>query len=112
MNTLFLSVVTHRSFYVRLPAVLVLTLYPLVSIYGDVPGRVQSIPAPSCNCPCHEAMAMAHRGCIKLCDTKKHATSRWLSTSCIKPHFQPPPDKSNAGPHLRHPDHAEHAQLY
>ena len=110
MNTLFLSVVTHRSFYVRLPAVLVLTLLPVVSLYGDVPARLQSIPAPKCYCPCHEASA--RRGCIKLCDAKKRAASHWLSTSCIKPHFQPPPDKSNAGPHLRHPDHAEHAQLY
>jgi hypothetical protein len=55
---------------------------------------------------------MARRGCIKLCDAKKRVATRWLATSCIKPRFQPPPDKSNAGPHLRHPDHAEHAQLY
>jgi hypothetical protein len=109
MSTLFLSVITHRSFYVRLPAVLVLTLFPVVSLYGDVPARLQNIPAPACYCPCHEAVA--RRGCIKLCDAKKHGASHWLATSCIKPHFQPPPDKSHAGPHLRHPDHAEHAQL-
>jgi hypothetical protein len=110
MNTLFFSVVTHRSFYVRLPAVLVLTLLPLVALYGDVPARLQSIPAPGCYCHCHEAMA--RRGCIKLCDAKTRTAARWLSTSCIKPRFQPPADKSHAGPHLRHPDHAEHAQLY
>jgi hypothetical protein len=108
MNTLFLSVITHRSFYVRLPA-LVLTLLPVVSLYGDVPARLQAIPTPACYCHCHEALARP--GCIKMCDAKKRA-ARWLSTSCKKPRFQPPPDKSHAGPHLRHPDHAEHAQLY
>jgi hypothetical protein len=110
MSTLFHSVITHRSFCVRLPAVLLLALYPIVSIFGNVPARLQSVPAPACYCHCHEALA--RRGCIKLCDAKKRAGARWLSTSCVKPHFQPLPDKSNAGPHLRHPDHAEHAQLY
>jgi hypothetical protein len=110
MKTLFMSMVTHRSLYVRLPAVLVLTFLPMVSLYGDVPARLQNIPTPACYCHCHEASA--RRGCIKLCDAKKRAAARWLSTSCIKPHFQPPPDKSNAGPHLRHPDHAEHALLH
>jgi hypothetical protein len=110
MKTLFMSMVTQRSFYVRLPAVLVLTFLPVVSIYGDVPARLQTIPAPACYCRCHEALA--RRGCIKLCDAKKRVTARWLATSCIKPRFQAPPDKSNAGPHLRHPDHAEHAQVY
>src|ERR1700676_3474914 len=105
MNTLFLSVVTHRSFYVRLPAVLVLTLLPVVSLCGDVPARLQSIPAPACYCLRHEALAS--RGCIKLSDAKKRAASRWLSASCIKPHFQPPPDEAHAGPHRLHPDHAE-----
>jgi hypothetical protein len=109
MNTMFLSVITHRSLYVRLPAVLVLTLLPVVSFYGDVPVRLRSTPAAACYCHCHESMA--RRGCIKLCDAKKRAAAQWLATSCIKPHFQPPPDKSHAGPHLRHPDHAEHAQL-
>ena len=107
---MFLSVVTHRSFYVRLPAVVVLTLLPVVAIYGDVSARLQTIPAPACYCHCHEALT--RRGCIKLCDVKKRVAARWLATSCIKPRFQAPPDKSNAGPHLRHPDHAEHAQLY
>jgi hypothetical protein len=110
MNTSFLSVVTDRAFYVRLPAVIALTLLPIVPLYGDVPARLRTTPVPACNCHCHEAMA--RRGCIKLCDAKKRVAARWLSTSCIKPRFQPPPDKSNAGPRLRHPDHAEHARLY
>ncbi len=48
MSTLFLSVITHRSFYVRLPAVLVLTLLPVVYLlYGELfLARLQSIPAP------------------------------------------------------------------
>src|ERR1700730_2723629 len=100
MNTLFLSVVTHRFFYVRLPAVIVLTLLPVVSLYGDVPAGLQTIPAPACYCHCHEAFM--RRGCIKWCDAKKSVATRWLSRSCIKPRFEPPPDKSNAGPHLRH----------
>jgi hypothetical protein len=92
MNTLFLSVFNHRSFYVRLPAVVILTLSPVVSLYSDVPARLQTVPAPACHCNCHEAVA--RRGCIKLCDARKHAATRWLATTCIKPHFQPPSDKS------------------
>lgn len=110
MNTLFLSAIMHRSFYVRWPAVLMLTLLPVVSIYGDVPPRLQNVPAPRCYCHCQEAMA--RHGCIKLCDAKKRVATNWLATTCVKPRFQPPPDKSNAGPHLHHPDHAEHAQVY
>jgi hypothetical protein len=110
MNTLFLSVITHRAFCVRLPAIIVLALFPIVSLYGDVPARLQTAPAPGCYCHCHESVA--RRGCIKLCDARKRVATRWPSTSCIKPHFQAPLDKSNAGPHLHHPDHAEHAQLY
>jgi hypothetical protein len=45
-----------------------------------------------------------------MCDTKKRAV-QWLATTCMKPRFQPPADKSGAGPRLRRPDHAEHAQL-
>jgi hypothetical protein len=45
-----------------------------------------------------------------MCDAKKRAV-QWLSTSCMKPRFKPPADKSGGGPHLRHPDRAEHASL-
>jgi hypothetical protein len=88
--------------------VIAFVLASVVSLYGDVPARLQSIPAPGCYCHCHEAVT--RRGCTKMCDAKKRAV-QWLSTSCMKPRFKPPADKSGGGPHLRHPDRAEHASL-
>src|ERR1700682_2044837 len=108
MSRLFPSTISRQFFYCRLLAVIALILLPVVTLYGDVPARLQSIPAAGCYCRCHEAST--RRGCTKMCDAKKHAV-QWLATTCMKPRFQPPPDKSNAGPHLRHPSHAEHAQL-
>lgn len=79
-----------------------------IAALGDVPAQLRSIPAASCYCHCHEAYS--HAGCTKMCDARKRAR-KWLITSCLKPRFQShAPDKSNAGPHLRHPDRAQHAQ--
>jgi len=87
----------------------VLLVASAIATYGDVPARLRSIPAANCYCHCHQAYS--HAGCTKMCDAKKHAR-KWLITSCLKPRYQShAPDKSNAGPHLRHPDRAQHAQL-
>ena len=76
--------------------------------YADLPMRLRNVPAAGCYCHCHEALA--RRGCTKMCDTKKRAV-QWLATTCMKPRFQAPADKSGTGPRFRHPDRAEHAQL-
>ena len=91
----------------------VLTVIALIftstaAVYADFPARLHNVPAPACYCHCHEALA--RRGCTKMCDTKKRAV-QWLATTCMKPRFQAPPDKSGAGPRFRRPDHAEHAEL-
>jgi hypothetical protein len=96
-------------FHFRRPlGVAALILASVVSAYGDIPATLQRSPAAGCYCPCHEATT--RRGCTKMCDARKN-TIRWLAVSCMKPHFQAPHDKSGTGPHLHHPDRAEHAQL-
>jgi hypothetical protein len=78
------------------------------SAHADLPARLRNVPAAACYCQCHEALA--RRGCTKMCDTKKRAV-QWLATTCMKPRFQAPPDKSGTGPRFRRPDHAEHAHV-
>jgi hypothetical protein len=92
----------------RLLGTVVLILLSVVAAQGDVPSRSEATPAAGCYCPCHEAAT--RRGCTKMCDARKN-TIRWLAVSCMKPRFQPRNDKSGTGPHLHHPDRAEHAQL-
>ncbi len=75
-------------------------------VLADTSAALRSA-SPGCYCNCAESHA--HGGCAKMCELKKYA-SRWWATSCAKPHQQPPANKSGAGPHLQHPDHAEHAQ--
>ncbi|MEQ1354654.1 MAG: hypothetical protein ABLT11_11585 [Candidatus Acidiferrum sp.] len=106
MSWLFPS--TTSRFYLRTLTLVALILLPAALLYGDVPARLQSATTAGCYCHCHEASA--RRGCTKMCDGKKR-TVQWLATNCMKPRFQPPADKSGTGPRLRHPDHAEHAQL-
>lgn len=98
----------YCSTFRRLAAIAILSTIAGASAYADLPARLRSVPAPACYCHCHEALA--RRGCTKMCDTKKRAV-QWLATTCMKPRFEPPADKSGAGPRLRRPDHAEHAQL-
>ena len=92
----------------RLLPFVVLSFTSAIAVYADLPARLRNVPAPACYCHCHEALA--RRGCTKMCDTKRRAV-QWLATTCMKPRFQAPPDKSGAGPRFRRPDHAEHAQL-
>lgn len=105
MSTLLPAI---RSCYLRLLTVIVLVSSFAASVYADLPARLRNVPAAACYCHCHEAFA--RHGCTKMCDTKKRAV-QWLATTCMKPRFQAPPDKSGAGPRFRRPDHAEHAQL-
>lgn len=106
MSWLFPS--TTSRFHFRILTLVALILLPAALLFGDVPARLKAIPAAGCYCHCHEASA--RRGCTKMCDAKKSAV-QWLATTCMKPRFQSPADKSGTGPRLRHPDHAEHAQL-
>jgi hypothetical protein len=85
-----------------------LILISVATASGDIPSSPQLGKAAGCYCPCHESTT--RRGCTKMCDSHQTAV-RWLSVSCMKPRFQPRNDKANAGPHLHHPDRAEHAQL-
>ena len=98
----------HRPLASQLLAVGALILISVASASGDIPTSPQLRKAANCYCPCHESTT--RRGCTKMCDSHKSAV-RWLTVSCMKPRFQPKNDKANAGPHLRHPDRAEHARL-
>ncbi len=113
MNSQFPSAITlfARRYRIAVQSLLLALIaciaLPITTLFADVPSRLQTVPTPACSCPCHEATA--RHGCTKLCDAKRRAT-RWLATSCMKPRFRPPQDKSGAGPHFAHPPHAEHAQ--
>jgi hypothetical protein len=97
-----------RSHYRRTLCVTLLLVTSTATAFADLPTRLRNIPAAACYCQCHEALA--RRGCTKMCDTKKR-TLQWLATTCMKPRFRAPSDKSGTGPRFRRPDHAEHAQL-
>jgi hypothetical protein len=78
------------------------------SLFADTPGRLRNVPSGGCYCCCSESRTRG--GCVKMCELPKYA-SRWWAITCAKPRLQHPAEDSNAGPHLHHPDHAEHAQL-
>jgi len=98
----------HYTAFRRTPLALALVLAASVSLFADTPARLRNISAGSCYCGCSESRTKG--GCVRMCELPKYAT-RWWATTCAKPHMQKPADDSNAGPHLRHPDRAEHAQL-
>jgi hypothetical protein len=77
-------------------------------VFADTSGTLRSPESPVCYCACAEARARG--GCTKMCELKKYA-SRWWATTCVKPRANAPANNSGSGPHLPHPDHAEHAQL-
>lgn len=106
MSWVFPSTVSR--FHFRILALIAFMLLPATLLYGDVPGGLQSATTAGCYCHCHEASARG--SCTKMCDAKKRSV-QWLATTCMKPRFRPPLDKSGTGPRLRHLDHAEHAQL-
>ncbi len=98
----------RRTAVRRSPFALLLMLTACCTLFANTPGRLRGVPAGGCYCCCSESHA--HSGCAKMCELPKYA-NRWWATTCAKPHLQKPADDSNAGPHLHHPDHAEHAQL-
>jgi hypothetical protein len=102
------SAIPCRFFRGRLLAVLLFLFGAQTNLNADVPARLQNTPTAGCYCRCHEASTRS--GCSKLCDSRRRAV-QWLSTSCMKPRFQPQHDKSGDGPHLHHPDRAQHAHL-
>jgi hypothetical protein len=95
--------VTFRQF----AGIITLFLLSATALYGDIPATLQASRSTGCACRCHDGQM--RRGCIKICDKERQA--QWLTTSCMKPRFQRQDDKAHAGPHLKHPDRAEHAQL-
>jgi len=78
------------------------------SVFGDTPALLRQVPAGGCYCHCAESNLRG--GCVKMCDSKKHASRSW-SRSCAKRHLNTPPRNSNAGPRFPHPGRAEHARL-
>jgi hypothetical protein len=99
-------IVSRRTAFRRTPLAVALALTASVSLFADTPARLRNVSAGSCYCCCSESRTKG--GCVKMCELPKYA-SRWWATTCAKPHMQEPADNSNAGPHLHHPDHAEHA---
>ena len=85
-----------------------LTMTGSAALLGDTPARIRSAVVDRCYCHC--AQSRAHAGCAKMCELPKYK-SRWWAVTCAKPHYQTPQEDSHAGPHLSHPDHAEHAKL-
>jgi hypothetical protein len=79
-----------------------------VSLLADSTSRLRSALTGGCYCCCSESKTRG--GCVKMCELPKYV-SRWWATTCAKPHIRRPVDNSNAGPHLHHPDRAEHARL-
>lgn len=61
-------------------------------------------------CYCHCAKTKGLRSCVKMCELPKYA-SRWWAVSCTKQRGHANRDNPGAGPHLKHRDRAEHAQL-
>jgi hypothetical protein len=95
--------VTFRKF----AGIVTLILLGTTAVFADIPASLQASRSTGCACRCHDGQM--RRGCIKICDKERQA--QWLTTSCMKPRFQRQDDKAHAGPHLKHPDRAEHAQL-
>ena len=79
-----------------------------MTLSADTPMMLRRAQTPGCYCHCAEAKR--NGGCVKMCDSKRHA-SRWWATTCQKPHMQTPDHHSSAGPRFPHPGRAEHAQL-
>jgi hypothetical protein len=78
------------------------------TLFADTPALLRTVPAGGCYCHCAESRGRG--GCVKMCDSKHHA-SRWRGTECAKPHMQSPTHNSHAGPRFPHPGRAEHAKL-
>ncbi|HKT47501.1 MAG TPA: hypothetical protein VJP87_08260 [Candidatus Acidoferrales bacterium] len=77
-------------------------------LLADTPLQLRRVGVDECYCHCAEGHTRA--GCAKMCELPKYA-KRWWATTCAKPRYQPPADESHAGPHLHHPDRAQHAKL-
>src|SRR5260370_26403626 len=54
------------------------------SVFGDTPALLRQVPAGGCYCHCAESNLRG--GCVKMCDSKKHASRSW-SRSCAKRHL-------------------------
>jgi len=77
-------------------------------LMANTAGSLRSVPVSGCYCGCEKTLGAG--GCVKMCDLPKYA-SRWWATSCKKPRALTPKENPGAGPHLRHADRAERAQL-
>lgn len=92
----------------KIVPLLAFTLACRAGLLADTPSRIRSVDASECYCRCAEGHTRA--GCAKMCELPKYA-KRWWATTCVKPRYKRPAEDSNAGPHLRHPDRGQHAQL-
>src|SRR5712672_4744117 len=98
-----------QSFLQRLCLLGAMFLASSPALFANTPALLRTVPARGCYCHCAESHARG--GCVKLCDSKRYAASRWRATRCVKPHLQTPSHNSNAGPKFPHPGRAEHAKL-
>ena len=103
-----LPVLKPRGFLSRSALVAMTFLVTSVSVLADTRYSLGSNSAGVCYCHC--AMAKAHSGCAKMCESPRFA-SRWWATSCARPRRKATVNNPGAGPRLPHPDRAEHAQL-
>ena len=101
----------NRSFQTTL---LVGIMFLLMCILGsamilsaDTPGELRSATVGTCYCRC--ADAVAHRACVKMCETAKYSGRPW-ATKCAKPRMKLPAENRDAGPRFEHPGRNERAQ--
>ena len=106
MSRVAANTISHNLWHRTVLAIAVVA-FP-AALFADIPSALQQPASETCYCHCHEAAA--RRGCTKMCDVGRHAAA-WLASSCAKPRFQPPHDKSGAGPHFRQSPRAEHAEV-
>ncbi|SRR5579885_3568392 len=92
----------------KIVALLAMALACGAGLLADTPSRIRYVDTGECYCRCAEGHTRV--GCAKICELPKYA-KRWWATTCVKPRYKRPAEDSNAGPHLHHPDRAQHAQL-
>ena len=103
-----LPVLKPRGFLSRSALVALTFLVTSVSVLADTRYSLGSNSAGVCYCHC--AMAKAHSGCAKMCESPRFA-SRWWATSCARPKSKVSKDATKVGPRFPRPGRAERAAV-